>query len=138
MYIDEQAALKGLTNLKVVTGDVVDYEFKNEYYDRVVSIELFEHMKNYELLMAKTGRALKPGGKLFVHIFAHKTTPYDFEEGWMSTHFFTGGTMPSADLLHFFQKDLVLQQQWWVHGKHYAQTCEVGLFRLLTIQGVIH
>lgn len=60
----------------------------NSFGSMANNIKLFEHMKNYELLMAKIGRALKPGGKLFVHIFAHKTTPYDFEEGWMSTHFF--------------------------------------------------
>lgn len=131
LHIESEAKKKGLSNVKVITGDVVDHEFEAEKYDRVVSIELFEHMKNYQLLMAKVGRALKPGGKLFVHIFCHKTSPYDFEDGWMSTHFFTGGTMPSADLLLFFQDDVTIQKQWWVSGTHYAKTCEDWLSKML-------
>lgn len=130
VHIESEAEKKRLTNLRVITGDVVGYDFEPDSFDRVISIELFEHMKNYNLLMAKIGSALRPRGKLFVHIFAHTDSPYDFEEGWMSSHFFTGGTMPSADLLHFFQSNLSLRKQWWINGKHYAATCEDWLSKM--------
>lgn len=86
---------------------------------------MFEHMKNYEALLAKVARALKPGGKMFMHVFGHREMPYHFEEGWMSRYFFTGGTMPSRDLFLYFQDDLKIQKQWWVSGTNYQKTLEV-------------
>ncbi|MEO7600278.1 MAG: class I SAM-dependent methyltransferase, partial [Opitutus sp.] len=98
------------------------------HFDRVVSIEMFEHMKNYQKLLGKVARWLKPGGKLFVHIFTHHRYSYHFvSEGpsdWMSRYFFTGGQMPAHDLLPRFQDHLRLVTDWKVDGTHYQRTAE--------------
>ncbi len=173
-FIMRRAQERGFSNLTILTGNIVEFEMPAAVlglgFDRVMSIEMFEHMKNYGLLLNKISAWMNPDAKLFIHIFVHKLLAYHFEvkdrpardtvprsvgagasrgtptpdgghaspptppapaspsedtvsaSDWMSQYFFTGGTMPSENLLLNFQDDVKLQQQWWVSGTHYEKT----------------
>jgi cyclopropane-fatty-acyl-phospholipid synthase len=127
-YIDAEAARRGLTNLQIITCDMNVFDLPGAQFDRVVSVEMFEHMKNYQRLLANVARWLKPDGLLFVHIFTHHRLSYHFiprdATDWMSRYFFTGGQMPAHDLLPAFDDQLQLVQDWKVNGRHYQQTAE--------------
>lgn len=127
-YIDAEAARRGFTNLQIITCDMNVFDLPGGQFDRVVSVEMFEHMKNYQRLLANVARWLKPDGLLFVHIFTHHQLSYHFiprdATDWMSRYFFTGGQMPAHDLLPAFDDQLQLVQDWKVNGRHYQQTAE--------------
>ncbi len=127
-FIDTEARKRGLTNLRIITCDINEFDITPAQFDRVVSVEMFEHLKNYERLFAHIARWLKPGGLLFTHIFTHSRFSYHFvardSTDWMSRYFFTGGQMPAHDLLPQFQTDLKLVEDWKVNGRHYQQTAE--------------
>lgn len=116
---------QGLDNIEVITADMNDFGTESKY-DRVVSIEMFEHMRNYKKLLSKISSWLHDDGKLFIHIFTHQSVVYPFENqgeaDWMAREFFSGGMMPSHDLLLHFQDDLIIDDVWSMSGTHYEKT----------------
>ena len=163
LHIEARAAKLGLRNITVKTRNVATMQIDDEdrgAFDRIVSVEMMEHMKNYQLLLEKVSLFLKPDGLLFVHIFTHARASYHFEtegpDNWMGRYFFTGGTsyvpylelhlhchrtrllcdsshsgtMPSHSLLKSFQQNLVLESSWIVNGQHYGRTCNAWLKKM--------
>lgn len=131
-HIAERAAQRGFHNLDVITADMNDFVPAGTF-DRVVSVEMFEHMRNHGELMRRISSWLKPAGQLFVHIFCHAREAYLFEtdgdHNWMGRHFFSGGMMPSEQLLLHHQHDLTLVRHWRWDGRHYERTCNEWLKR---------
>ena len=129
-FINEQVKRRLISNVTTIVCDMNDFEIEQKF-DRVVSIEMFEHLRNYKELFRRIDNCLLPNGQFFMHIFCHRTTPYEYTDkgptDWMSRHFFTGGIMPSANLPLRFAENLHIAKQWHWNGRHYAKTSNAWL-----------
>ena len=132
-FIEARAAERALANLQVRTTDINDFD-PIERFDRVVSVEMMEHVRNHRLLFERIASWLAPGGQAFAHIFCHRSHAYTYEDrdpsDWMARNFFTGGMMPSEAMFRRYQEHLVLRRQWRVDGRHYQKTCNAWLGQL--------
>lgn len=120
----------GRPNVEVVTADANVLELAPRRFDRILSVEMLEHMRNYETLLGRVASWLEPDGRLFVHVFSHRELAYPYDRGWMTRRFFTAGTMPSHDLLPRLGGRLGVERDWVVGGEHYARTAEAWLERM--------
>ena len=133
IFIEDRAKARGVRNLKVITSDMNDFR-TDQKFNRIVSVEMFEHMRNYAKLFELIHGWLEDQGQLFFHVFCHKDTPYFFQEDshddWMAKNFFSGGVMPAFDLPSSFPEHLSVLQKWRVNGKNYAKTAKSWLERI--------
>ncbi len=124
-YIEETARVRGLSNVRVITADMNHFQAEGTY-DRVVSVEMFEHMANWDALLRRVKSWLRDDGRVFIHVFTHRSTPYPFDHGnkndWIAQYFFTGGIMPSHGLMHRFPEILTVEKDWQWNGQHYEKT----------------
>ncbi|WP_428673447.1 SAM-dependent methyltransferase [Reyranella sp.] len=132
IHIEAQAAALSLSNIRVITADMNAFE-ADRTYDRIVSVEMFEHMSNWRALLWRIRRWLAPQGRVFIHVFSHKRSPYRFdhknEADWIAQHFFTGGIMPSHGLIRHFPDCFTVEEDWRWNGLHYRKTAMHWLAR---------